>query len=54
MTIIANVFQEIPAAKNMVTKMSTKACFRGRLDRQHGKWGQTMLQSESQHLYNIY
>ena len=54
MTLIANVFREIPAAKNMGRKMSKKPCFRRPLDRQHRKWGQTLLQSESQHLYNIY
>ena len=34
--------------------MSKKPCFRGSLDRQHGKWVETLLQSEWQHLYNIY
>ena len=54
MTLIADVFREIPAAKNMGRKMSQKLCFRRPLDRQHGKWGQTLLISEWQHLYNIY
>ena len=54
MIIIANVFREIPAPKKMVRKMSKKPCFRAPLDRQHGKWVHTLLQSESQHLCNIY
>ena len=33
--------------------MSKKPCFRGHLDRQHGKWVETLLQSEWHHLYNI-
>ena len=46
MTLIADVFWKIPAPKNMVRKMSKKPCFRGPLDRQHGKWAETLLQSE--------
>ena len=52
--VIADVFWEIPVPKNMFRKMSKKPCFRGPLDRQHGKWVGTPLQSEWQHLYNIY
>ena len=54
MTVIADVFQEILAKKNMVRKMSKKPCFRGPLQKQQGKWENTLLQSEPQHLYNIY
>ena len=54
MTLIADVFQEMRASKYMVRKMSKKPCFRGHLDRQHGKWVETVLQSEWQHLCNIY
>ena len=54
MTLIADVFREIPAPKDMVRKMFKKPFVRGALDRQHGKWVQTLLQSESQDLYNIY
>ena len=54
MTLIADVFREIPVPKYTVRKMSKKLCFRGPLDRQHGKWVETPLQSEWQHLYNIY
>ena len=50
MTVIADVFPEIPAPKNMVRKMFKKPCLRGLLDKQHGKWVETYLQSEWQHL----
>ena len=54
MTLIADVFREIPAPKNMVREMSKKPCFREPSDRQHGKWVETLLQSEWQDLCNIY
>ena len=54
MTLIADVFPEILAPKNMVIEMSKKPCFRGRLDRQHGKWVSTLLQREWQQNYTIY
>ena len=53
MTLIADVFSEITAPKNMVREMSKEPCFRGPLDRQHGNWVETLLQSEWQHLYKI-
>ena len=53
MTLIADVFSEITAPKNMVREMSKEPCFRGPLDRQHGNWVETHLQSEWQHLYKI-
>ena len=46
MTLIADIFPEVPAPKNMVREMSKKPCFSGPLDRQHGKWLETMLQSQ--------
>ena len=54
MTLIADVFWEIPAPKNMARSMSKKSCFRGPLDREHGKFVETLLESEWQDLYNIY
>ena len=54
MTLLADVFLEITVPKNMVRQMTKKPCFRGPLDRQQGKWVKTLLQSEWQHLYNIY
>ena len=52
--LIADVFREIAVPKNMFRKMSKKLCFRGPLERKHGKWVETLLQSEWQHLYNLY
>ena len=46
MTLIADVFQKLPAAKNIVREMSKNLCFRGSLDREHGKSLETLLQSE--------
>ena len=46
MTLIADVFREIAAAKNMGRKMSKKPCFRGYLERQEGKLVETLLESE--------
>ena len=42
MTLIADVFLDIMAAKNMVREKPKKPCFRGALDRQHGKWVETL------------
>ena len=54
MTFIADVFRENPASKNMVRERSKKPCFRGPLERKHGKRIETLLESEWEHLYNIY
>ena len=50
MKLIADVFPILTALKNMVRKMSKKLCFRGPLERQHGKQVETLLYSERQHL----
>ena len=54
MTLIADVFREILAPKNIVREISKKPYFKGPLDRQHSKWVETLLQSEWRHLYNSY
>ena len=54
MTLIAYVFLELLAPKNVVRSMFKKMCFTGRFNRQHRKWEETLLQSERQHLYHIY
>ena len=54
MTLVADVFPEVPAPKNILRQMSKKPCFRGPLDRQQGKRVETLLYSEWQNLYNIY
>ena len=46
MTLIADVFSELPAPKNMVRSMSKKPYFGGPLDTEQGKWVETMLQSK--------
>ena len=53
MTLIADVFREIPAPKIMVRQISKKPCFRVSLDRQKGIWVETLLKYEGQHIYNI-
>ena len=45
MTQIADVFPHIPPPKNMVRQMSKKPCFREFLEKQHGKWFETLFQS---------
>ena len=54
MPFVADVFQELPALKNMIRYISKKPCFRGPFNTQHGESAETLLQSEWQHLYNIY
>ena len=54
MTLIADVFTELPAPKNVVRSMSKKLCFTGSLEKQHRKLLETLLQSEQQRLYHIY
>ena len=50
MTFIAYLFPELPASKNVVRSMLKKFCFTEHFDRQHGKWVETLLKSERQHL----
>ena len=52
--LIADVFQKLCTPKNVVTQMSKKSCFRGPLNKEHGKPAQTILKSERQHRYHIY
>ena len=54
MTLVAHVFRETPAPRNMVREMSKSPCFRGVLERQEGKWVEKLLESKWQNLYNIY
>ena len=51
---IADAFFNIRTPKNVVTKMSKKSYFRGYFDKWQGKWDETLLKSERQHLYYIY
>ena len=50
MTLIADVFAELPAPKNVVRSMSKKLCFTERFDKKHRKWVERFVQSEPQHL----
>ena len=52
--LIADIFTELPVPKNMIRPISKKSCFRRPFERQHGKWVETLLQSERHYLYNIY
>ena len=42
MTLIADVFPEIPVPKNTVRSISKKLCFGGPLERQQGKSVETL------------
>ena len=46
MTVIADVFPEIPAPKNMFRLMSKNPCSRGPLDREYGNSVETIFESE--------
>ena len=50
MTLIADVFLKFWIPKNVVRVISKKSRFRGPFEKQHGKWDQTLLKSEGQHL----
>ena len=54
MILTADVFPQLPALKNLVRSTSKKLCFTGPFDRQDGKCVETLLQCQTQHLYNIY
>ena len=53
MTFIADLFPKLRTPKNVVRYLSKKSRCKGPFDRQRGKRVQTLLQSESQHRYNI-
>ena len=54
MTVIDFCISHIMDSQNMFRKMSKKSCFRGPIDKQHGKQAQTLLKSAPQDLYHIY
>ena len=54
MTLIAEVFLNLPSPKKVVRSMSKKSCFRGSFDNWHGKQTDKLLKSEREHLYHIY
>ena len=50
MTFIAEAIPQIP----QIISMSKKSFFTGPIHRQQDKWVEIRLESERQHLYNIY
>ena len=44
MTLIAYVFPKLPTTKNVLRQMSKSSRFRERLDRQHSKWAEALIQ----------
>ena len=46
MTLVADVLLEIPAPKKMLRSISKEPCFTGPLDREQGKWVETLFESE--------
>ena len=54
MSLIADVFPEIAAPKDVVRSMFKMLCFTVPFEGQHGKWLETLMQSEQQHLYVLY
>ena len=54
MTLIADFFPKVRTPENVVRYMSKKSCFKGPIDREHGKRVQTLLRSGQQHRYHIY
>ena len=48
------LYFHIMDSQNMFRKMSKKSCFRGPIDKQHGKRAQTLLKSAPQDLYHVY
>ena len=54
MTLMAYVFLIFQTAKDVVTEMTEKSCFRRPFDKQHGKRSQTHLKSTRQQPYQIY
>ena len=54
MTLIADVFPKLRTPKNIVRSMPKMSRFRGSVEKQHGKWAQTLFKVGGQLLYHIY
>ena len=54
MTLIADVFPQLPIKKNLVRSMPKKSNFKGSFKKQHAKCAQTLLKCQGQLLYHIY
>ena len=44
MTLIAYVFPKLTTTKNVLRQMSKSSRFREPVDKQHGKWAETLIQ----------
>ena len=53
-TLITHVFLKLQTAKVVVRKMFKRSRFRRPFNKRHGKWSETLLKSDGQHLYHIY
>ena len=53
-TLIADVVPKLRTPKNTFRSMPEKSCFRGSVEKQHGKCAQTLPKLERQILYHIY
>ena len=45
---------EITDCESVVRQISWKSRFRGAIDKQHGKWAETLLKSAALHIHPIY
>ena len=54
MTLIGEVFPELPSPKNKAKSMSINSRFKGSFKKKHGKCAQTLLKFAWQNLYHIY
>ena len=53
MTLIADVFWKLRTLKTIVTSMPKKFFFRRSVEKEHGKYPQTLFKYEEQHLHHI-
>ena len=54
MTLITDALRKLRTLKNMVRSMPKMSCFRGSVEKQHGKCTQTWFKIEGDLLYHIY
>ena len=53
MTLIADVFPQLPSPKKVIRWMSVKSRFRGQFQNKHDKRAQRLLKSAQRYLYHI-
>ena len=54
MAVIVYVFPKLETAKDVVTQISKKSCFRTPLDSQHAKGSKTLLKFVRKQFYHIF